>query len=96
MKPKHVNKPSLHELAEEVRNSLGTPVGWRWWVEEYRPAHTDWDDRDWPDKIMSRSKYFDTYDEADEFMNAMVPDHKEHKLRIVKQTCYERTERYWV
>ena len=98
MKPKNEKRPTVQEITAEAQKSLGKPVGWRWQVEEYWPAHNsgDCDDIDYPDQVMSRSKYFYSVEEAEEFMESVAVDRPEYRLRIKAETCWERVERYWL
>lgn len=98
MKPKDQPKTSLAELFKEHLESLGKLVDQRWWVEEYSPGgnYGYYDDVDYPEKVVQKSSYFKTRDEAEEYMAAVCPSWPENKLRVKGQNCYERLERRWI
>lgn len=89
-------KMDLQSIIKGLEESLGEPVAERWWVEEYTPAYTNDDDRDVPERVYEKSKYFDTKADAVKHFRRVKPTYSENKLRIRKQTCYERVERHWV
>lgn len=89
-------KFDLQAIIKSAHESLGEPVAERWWVEEYIPAYTNDDDRDVPEKVYEKSNYFDTKADAVKYFRSVKPTYAENKLRIRKQTCYERVERHWI
>ncbi len=98
MKPKQEERKSHQEFFEEFRKSLGTLVDQRWWVEEYTPAgnHGYYGDVDFEEKVVQKSTYFKTKEEAETFMESVRPTWPDNELRVKGQNCYERLERYWL
>lgn len=97
MKPKEETpRQSFQEYLRTFKDQLGTVVDERWWVEEVHYAYNTggYYGQDVPEEVVSKSKYFDSRENAKEYMDSMVAD-IDCYLRIRHQVCYERLERTW-
>lgn len=68
----------------------------RWFVEEYREAYNT---GDVPEKVISRSQYFDNEHDAKIFLEDHEPTSNtmfNYKMRLKYQMCYEKIVKYWV
>lgn len=106
MESKTATADRARERAEwwekDRKERLGEPVAERWYIQEYREAYNTggYYDQDVPEKIVENSRTFDTREEAEVFLNSVVPA-KGNKLRLKKQVCWEkhipaRVERKWI
>lgn len=82
------------QLMEQVERSLaarGEKIAERWSIEEFEPAYEDEYDRDIPERVVDRSPFFDTKEEAIDFMDTVIPDYGT-KFRLKYEECFEKTE----
>lgn len=98
----HKNQRSITEdlkaaLRERAQGALGKPIEDRYWVEEVQPGYNTggYYDVDVPEKVVDRSDYFTTKEEAEGFLADQVPSNKSNFLRLRRETLYERTVQTW-
>lgn len=98
MQKKEQTRRTILDALKDVSEGLGTVVGERWWVEEFRPAYNTggYYDQDISEQVIERSQYFSDQDEAWNYFEEMEPGESEHRLRLRHQKCYERLERRWI
>ena len=97
MQPKSTPQRSLQDYAKQLQESLGPMVAERWRVEEIRPAHTSsgYDSVDYPDELITVSKWFDDANTALAFMESHEPT-PGNKLRMRYQRGYDKVQRLWI
>jgi len=88
-------KRSIVDALRELDKSLGAVIAHRWYVIEIRPAYEDYDGYYVPPKTVAQSPYFDTQEEAQEFLDTHDPDDG-NTLKLRHQKLYERIERRWL
>lgn len=100
-----LRKQNLVEwLKSDQEKRIGKSTGIkRYQIQEYREAYNSggYYDQDFPEKIISTSKWYDSQEEVQEALDNTEPDKPEYKLRIRSQTLYrkhvpEHYEERWV
>ena len=98
VRPKNLqHSPTLAQMLEDTRSSLGKVVDSRWYVEEYTPGYETFGYYHvYVNPTRRRvSEYFDNPHDAEVWKGAHEPE-EGSLLFIRRENLYERTERQWL